>query len=180
MYEFHWLDVPFCPGTSWATVKLKSAAGRPCKSAPFSSVSWNFTTGGPLIVTLVIVPVIAVAVLTLSADPELGGPGGPVAPVVPAGPAEPVVPLQAARSAHSSPAPNAAAPGRGRFNSRVPFARDIQNSPYDNPDNRSGRIQQPSHSTAHGFGPSPLVETLTRCPLRRLFGSAQRSDVRGE
>src|ERR1700683_5239278 len=101
MYEFHWLEVQFSPGTSWAMVKLKSAAGRPCSNAPFSSVSWNFTTGDPLIVTLVIVPVIAVAVLTLSADPVVEGPGGPVVPVAPAEPAEPVVPLQAARSAHS-------------------------------------------------------------------------------
>src|ERR1700735_775633 len=94
MYEFHWLDVPFCPGTSWAMVKLTSATGRPCKNAPFSSVSWNFTTGGPLIMTLVIVPVIAVAVLTLRADPVVEGPGGPVAPVAPAGPPEPVVTQQ--------------------------------------------------------------------------------------
>jgi hypothetical protein len=111
MYEFHWLDVPFCPGTSWAIVKLKSAAGRPCKNAPFSLVSWNFTTGGPLIVTLMIVPVIAVAVLTLSADPVVEGPVGPVGPVAPAGPDEPVVPLQAASNTQSTPEPNTAAPG---------------------------------------------------------------------
>jgi hypothetical protein len=53
----------------------------------------------------VIVPVIVVAVLTLSADPVVEGPDGPVAPAGPAGPAEPVVPLQAASSMQSSTAP---------------------------------------------------------------------------
>ena len=86
MYEFHWLAEPFWPGTSWAMANPKSAAGRPCSGALFWSVSSNFTTGGPLIVTLVIFPVIVVAVLTFRADPVLDGPGGPVAPGGPAAP----------------------------------------------------------------------------------------------
>jgi hypothetical protein len=69
--------------------------------------------------------VIAVAVLTLSADPVLDGPDGLLGPVAPAGPAEPVVPLQAASRAHSKPAAHTAAPGDGRLGSRVPFARHI-------------------------------------------------------
>jgi hypothetical protein len=73
-----------------------------------------------LIVTLVILPVIEVAVLIFTADPVLVGPGGPVAPEAPAAPAGPVVPLQAVRSTLNRPAPRALAihPARSdaRFN----------------------------------------------------------------
>ena len=109
MYEFHWLAEPFWPGTSWAIAKPRSAAGSPCSGALFWSVSSNLTTGGPLIVTLVILPVIEVAVLIFSADPVLVGPGGPVVPEAPAAPAGPVVPLQAVRSTLNRLAPRALA-----------------------------------------------------------------------
>src|ERR1700733_9450938 len=127
MYEFHWLEVPFCPGTSCAMVKLKSAAGRPCSGAPFWSASWNFTTGGPLMVTLVIVPVIAVAVLILGAAPEVMVPAEPVAPAAPAGPDGPMVPLQAASSALSKPA--LSAPNQAARTARIAFARNMLQSP---------------------------------------------------
>jgi hypothetical protein len=52
----------------------------------------------------VIVPVSAVAVLMLSAEPVVVVPGVPVAPAAPAGPAGPVVPLQAATIALSNAA----------------------------------------------------------------------------
>ncbi len=75
--------------------------------APSWSVSWNFTTGGPLMATLVIFPVSAVAVPISSADPEpVVVPGAPGEPGAPAGPAGPVVPLQAASSTLNSPAPS--------------------------------------------------------------------------
>ena len=65
----------------------RSAAGKPFKGTPFWSASLNCTTGGPLIATLVMVPVMALAVVTSSADPPVpDGPDGPVAPEAPAGP----------------------------------------------------------------------------------------------
>src|SRR5580658_1408274 len=64
------------------------------------------------------VPLIAVAVLTFSAEPVVEGPDGPVAPAGPAGPAEPVVPLQAASSRQSSAAPPALADAGAPCNTR--------------------------------------------------------------
>jgi len=55
--------MPFWPGTSCAMATPRSAAGRPLRGAPFWSTSSNLTTGGPLIATLVMVPVMVVAVV---------------------------------------------------------------------------------------------------------------------
>jgi hypothetical protein len=83
------------------------------------------TTGGPLIVTLEMVPVMLVAVLILSADPEVVVPGGPVAPAGPAGPAEPVVPLHPASSALANRMQTAPRRAHDASDCRFPVTRDI-------------------------------------------------------
>src|SRR5665213_3337341 len=108
-----------------------SAAGRPGRGAPFWSTSWNFTTGGPLMVTPVIFPVIVVAVLMLGADAEVVVPEEPVAPAAPVAPDGPMVPLQAASSALRNP--TISAPDRAARNTRIAFARNILQSPQKSP-----------------------------------------------
>ncbi len=79
------------------------------------------TAGGPPMVTLVIFPVIVVAVPIFSADPGVVGPGGPGGPAAPGAPDDPVVPLHASINALKSMMVIARcdrAPGDGR----VPFA----------------------------------------------------------
>jgi hypothetical protein len=79
------------------------------------------------------VPLSAVAVLMLSADPVVVAPCGPVAPVAPAGPAGPVVPLQAASIALSNA--TASTFVSARRNPRIRFARGIRHSPNNIPEN---------------------------------------------
>ena len=125
----------------------------------------NFTTGGPLIATLVMVPVIVAAVVTLSAVPVVDDPGDPAAPVAPAGPAGPVVPLQADTIAHRRTALTLATPVRGRRNLGIPLANDIQNSPGRNdPQRRAGLCRSMRSSvrllSAVGFRLYAIAQSL--------------------
>ena len=99
--------------------KPRSAAGKPFKGTPFWSASLNCTTGGPLIATLVMVPVMARGRGDIERATPLvrSGPLGPVRPVRPRDPAGPVVPLQAASSTlrqAASSAPRTPAPDATR------------------------------------------------------------------
>lgn len=88
--------------------------------------------------TLVMVPVMEVAVLMLSAAPPAGGPGEPLAPGEPDGPAGPVVPLQAVSSTIRT-LPMTYAHKWPRCNLPVPFTKAIDTLPKRSRRSGAGR-----------------------------------------
>ena len=110
-----------------------------------------------MIVTLVIVPVMAVAVLILRADPVVVGPCGPVAPVAPAGPAEPVVPLQAASNALISNPQSNLASGDAFQKTLVPVADGMQTLP--------ARVNQQNYATDIAGSVRHRTETVMRTDI---------------
>jgi hypothetical protein len=116
--------------------------------------------------TLVIVPVIVVAALTLTVAPVDGGPCGPVAPVEPDGPAGPVVPLQAASSPVRSSRLMIPVRAYPWGTARVPFTKDMLDLPKRPADQEpsdlpSGSTQLVDFSEITRYSSPPSVRQRT-------------------